>query len=179
MYGRKIVDNLRKGTPKHLYTMLGPMAGVWNEAALKAAGEIILCESLIDAMTFWCAGYRNVTTAYGINGFTDEILTALKTHKIKRVLIAYDRDTAGDKAAAKLTGLLNAEHIETYRILFPKGMDANSYALQVTPAPESLGVLIRSAEWVGSIGTGKAVCSAQPLSKGRPNLSSLSCQNNC
>ena len=44
-------------------------------------------------------------------------------------------------------------------------MDANSYALQVTPAPESLGVLIRSAEWVGSIGTGKAVCSAQPLVK--------------
>ena len=61
MYGRKIVDNLRKGTPKHLY-LQGPMAGVWNEAALKAADEIILCESLIDAMTFWCAGYRNVTT---------------------------------------------------------------------------------------------------------------------
>ncbi len=160
MYGRKIVDNLRKGTPKHLY-LSGPMAGVWNEAALKAADEIILCESLIDAMTFWCAGYRNVTTAYGINGFTDEILTALKTHKIKRVLIAYDRDAAGDKAAKKLVELLNAENIETYRILFPKGMDANSYALQVTPAPESLGVLIRSAEWVGMIGTGRQVCSAR------------------
>ena len=103
--------------------------------------------------------------AYGINGFTDEILTALKKHKIKRVLIAYDRDAAGDKAAKKVTEILNAENIETYRILFPKGMDANSYALQVTPAPESLGVLIRSAEWVGSIGTGKAVCSAQPLVK--------------
>jgi DNA primase len=32
--------------------------------------EIILCEALIDALTFWCAGYRNVTASYGIEGFT-------------------------------------------------------------------------------------------------------------
>ncbi|MCF6274781.1 MAG: CHC2 zinc finger domain-containing protein [Robiginitomaculum sp.] len=159
MYGRKIVDNLRKGTPKHLY-LPGPMAGVWNESAFKAADEMILCESLIDAMTFWCAGYRNVTSAYGINGFTDAILAAFKTYGVKRVLIAYDRDAAGDKAAKKLVEALNAENIETYRILFPKGMDANSYALQVTPAPESLGVLIRSAEW-----TGTGIRSARPQVK--------------
>lgn len=164
LYGRKIVQNLRKGTPKHLY-LPGPMAGVWNEIAFKGADEIILCESLIDALTFWCAGYRNVTCAYGTNGFTPEILAALKTHQIKRVLIAYDRDAAGESAALKLTDLLNAENIETYRIQFPKGMDANSYALQVTPASESLGVLIRSAEWVGTLGAGKRVCLALPSVK--------------
>ena len=45
---------------------------MWNEAALIASKEIILCEALIDALTFWCAGYRNVTTSYGVNGFTDD-----------------------------------------------------------------------------------------------------------
>ena len=30
---------------------------------------MILCESLIDALSFWCAGYRNVTAAYGTAGF--------------------------------------------------------------------------------------------------------------
>ncbi len=55
VYGRKINDNLRKGTPLHLY-LPGPHAGVWNAAALKACDEVILCESLIDALTFWCAG---------------------------------------------------------------------------------------------------------------------------
>ncbi len=64
VYGRKINDSLRKGTPKHLY-LPGPHAGVWNIEALQASPEIILCESLIDALTFWCAGYRNVTAAYG------------------------------------------------------------------------------------------------------------------
>ena len=55
VYGRKIIDRLRVGTPKHLY-LPGPHRGVWNSAALQASREIILCEALIDALTFWCAG---------------------------------------------------------------------------------------------------------------------------
>ena len=64
IYGRKINDDhLKAGTPLHLY-LPGPHRGVWNEAALAAAGgEIVLCESIIDALTFWCAGYRNVTAS--------------------------------------------------------------------------------------------------------------------
>ncbi len=69
VYGRKILDNLRAGTPVHLY-LPGPHRGVWNPDAFPASKEIILCESLIDALTFWCAGYRHVTAAYGVEGFT-------------------------------------------------------------------------------------------------------------
>ncbi|MES9906723.1 MAG: CHC2 zinc finger domain-containing protein [Sedimenticola sp.] len=152
VYGRKINDNLRKGTPKHLY-LPGPHAGVWNVEALKASPEIILCESLIDALTFWCAGYRNVTAAYGTEGFTADHLAAFRQHPIERVLIAYDRDEAGNQAADKLAKQLIAEGIDVYRIQFPKGMDANEYALQVQPASKSLGIVIRSAVWLG---TGKA-----------------------
>jgi len=65
------------------------------------------------------------------------------------VLIAYDRDKAGEKAAQALAEKLLAEGIDAYRIHFPKGMDANEYALQVTPANKSLGVVIRSAQWLG------------------------------
>ncbi|WP_404825841.1 toprim domain-containing protein, partial [Pectobacterium quasiaquaticum] len=46
---------------------------MWNESALVASKSVILCESLIDAMSFWVAGFRNVTAAYGVNGFTDEM----------------------------------------------------------------------------------------------------------
>ena len=31
---------------------------------------------------------------------------------------------------------------------FPRGMDANDYALKVTPAAQSLGVLLRSAQYM-------------------------------
>ena len=50
--------------------------GVFNLAALQASREIILCEAIIDALTFWCAGYRNVATAYGVEGFTDKLQAA-------------------------------------------------------------------------------------------------------
>lgn len=72
---------------------------------------------------------------------------------MQRVLIAYDRDEAGERAAAKLAPVLMAEGMECFRIQFPKGMDANAYALKVTPATKSLGLLIRQAAWLG---TGKA-----------------------
>jgi DNA primase catalytic core len=152
LYGRKIGERLRAGTPLHLYLPerdgLNPR-GVWNPAALAASQEIILCEALIDALTFWCAGYRNVTTAYGVEGFTDELLEAFKRYGTRRVLIAFDRDEAGERGAAKVAETLMACGIECFRLQFPKGMDANEYARKVTPASRSLGIAIRKALWMG------------------------------
>jgi DNA primase len=71
-----------------------------------------------------------VTASYGVNGFIDDHLTAFKRYGIKRVLIAYDRDEAGDRAAQALAEQLSATGIKCWRIEFPKGMDANEYALK-------------------------------------------------
>jgi len=147
VYGRKIIDRLRKGTPKHIY-LPGPHEGVFNRDGL-LGDEIILCESLIDALTFWRWGFRRVTCSYGTSGFTEALLQCLVDKKLQRVLIAYDHDEAGNVAAEKLAKLLNKNDIDAYRILFPKNMDANEYALQVTPAQKSLGLVIRKAEPIG------------------------------
>lgn len=166
VYGRKLLDNLRAGTPKHLYLPAEKRMGgrgVFNVAALAKSKEIILCEALIDALTFWCAGYRNVTAAYGIEGFTDEHLAAFKRHGTQRVLIAYDRDEAGERGAAKVAQALMAQGIECFRVQFPKGMDANEYALKVQPAGKSLGLLIRKAVWLG-----KGEAPMQPGSEPEP-----------
>jgi len=114
VYGRKILGTrLRKGTPMHLY-LPGQHQGVWNATALQASDEVILCEALIDAMTFWCHGYRNVTASYGTSGFTDDHLSMFKEHGIKRVLIAYDRDEAGNNAAEKLAKALNESGMDAF-----------------------------------------------------------------
>ena len=148
MYGRKITANLREGTPNHLY-LPGAHRGVWNEDALIASKEIILCESLIDALTFWSAGIRNVTASYGVNGFTADHRAAFAQHGTERVYIAYDRDEAGDSSAVQLSEELMQMGIECFRVQFTKSMDANEYALKVTPAMKSLGVLLNKAEWLG------------------------------
>jgi DNA primase len=155
VYGRKLRDDLRPGTPKHLY-LPGPHAGVFNLAGVITAGhrpagdrEVILCEALIDALTFWCAGFQNVTSAYGVEGFGEDILAAFKAHGIERVLIAYDRDEAGDRAADKLAQRLIAEGLQVLRVLFPAGMDANEYARKFAPAEQALALVLRQAQWIG------------------------------
>ncbi len=150
-YGRKITPahQLRAGTPMHLY-LPGPHRGVFNVEALVSSKEVILCESLIDALTFWCAGFRNVTASYGVEGFTHDHLAAFKTYGTEHVLIAYDRDEAGDKAAESLGKKLQAEGIGCSRVQFPKGMDANEYALKVQPPAKALGLLLRTAVWMGN-----------------------------
>ena len=101
LYGRKVTPNLRTGTALHLY-LPGPMRGVFNREALKEPRRTSSCASrLIDAITFWCAGLRNVTACFGVNGFTDELREALSAKRIKRITIAFDRDEAGDRAAAE------------------------------------------------------------------------------
>ena len=81
-------------------------------------------------------------------GFTDDHLAAFKQSGVKRVLIAYDRDEAGNTAGELLSKRLTGEGIDCYRVHLPKNMDVNEYALQVKPAEKSLGVVIRAAEWM-------------------------------
>jgi DNA primase catalytic core len=173
LYGRKIRDDLRAGTPSHLY-LPGPHRGLFNRAVLAvgACEELIVCEALIDALTFWCVGYRNVTSAYGIEGVTDELLDTIAAAHVQRVLIAFDRDEAGERGAAKLASILQARGIDAWRIVFPKGMDANDYARKVTPAVKSLGLLIRKAEWLGK-GTVPKRETIEPVIEIAPNATPM------
>ena len=105
--------------------------------------------ALIDALTFWCAGYRYVTTSYGVNGFTDEIKAAIRKHATKRIYIAYDRDDAGERAARKHAEELMGMGIECFRVQFPRGQDANQFALKQQPATHWLGMYLKRAAWLG------------------------------
>ncbi|MFL9951685.1 CHC2 zinc finger domain-containing protein [Paraburkholderia agricolaris] len=149
LYGRKIVENQARNLPKHLY-LPGPHRGVFNADGLRGQREVIVCESVIDALTFWCAGYTNVTASFGADGFTEDHLALFRAQGVERVTIAYDRDAAGDAGAQKLARRLMGEGIGCYRVQFPHGLDANEYALKVTPAAKSLGVLVRRAQWLGN-----------------------------
>ncbi len=147
LYGRKVHDNLRPGTAYHLY-LPGPQRGVWNLEGLQGCEDAIVCEALFDAMTFWVHGFRNVTSTYGAGGVSDELLAALVACGVRRVFIAFDRDAAGDAGAEKLGALLVERGMEVFRVRFPKGMDANEYALTMQPAQKSLALALKQAEWV-------------------------------
>ena len=160
-YGRRA----QRGEMKHLYPP-GPHRGLFNRAAFESP-EIILCEAVFDALTFWASGFRNVACLFGTEGFTDELWEALK--KVQRVRIAYDADDAGERAAQRDAERFKAHGVEVFRVKFPHGIDANEYACKVKPADKSLALLLNSAAWLGT-GTRPP---APPVEKIAPAPSSL------
>jgi DNA primase len=160
VYGRAI-DAPTKDD-RHLF-LPGPMRGIWNPAALRSS-DVIVTEGIIDALTWWCAGFRHVTTAYSAKRLPDELLDALVAAKVKRVFLSYDRDKSGDDGTAEAAPQLAAHGIECLRVMFPPGYDANRYAQEVTPPEKSLGVLLRSALPVDSKGQVAARPVAAPSS---------------
>ena len=145
IYGRAI--NKVEKHERHLF-LPGAQTGVWNPAALRAP-EVILTEGIIDALSFWCAGFKYVTTGYSAKALPGELFDALIAANVQRVFLAFDRDEAGDKGAEIVAAQLMARGVECRRVLFPHGQDANAYACQVQPAAKSLGVLLNAAQWLG------------------------------
>jgi len=156
LYGRRLDDGGRSGI-KHLY-LPGPHVGIFNREALQHE-EVILCEALMDALTFLAAGLDNVTSIYGTEGFTDELFKELKRGQVRRVKLAYDADDAGERAATRDAEKLRSVGIEVHRVKFPWGMDANEYARKVQPAAQSLRLVVNGASWLGG---GAAALSPKP-----------------
>ncbi|GAB3851812.1 hypothetical protein GCM10028801_01910 [Nocardioides maradonensis] len=168
VYGRKIRDDLRSGTPKHLY-LPGPHRGVFNIAAFPDTDELIVCESLIDALTLWCAGFRHVTATYGTDGWTSDHQHAIEKHGIGRVLIAFDADEAGDRGATALAEQLSESGVETFRVQLPRGTDVNQIAMEADDPSEVLGRFLRKATWLD---TARPAPSQPPAAVVPPGLDS-------
>ncbi len=110
---------------QHLY-LSGKRRGVFNPAGAKETDEVILTESVIDALALWSLGIRNVSCAYGVNGLTDEIINHLSESRIKRVCLMLDADATGREAVEKFTEKLSAIGIESRAVELP-GKDAAEF----------------------------------------------------
>lgn len=151
IYGRLLgKPDPRSAPPKHLY-LPGPHRGVWNIGCFAETDELIVCESIIDALTLWCAGFRHVTAAYGTDGWTPEHQQAVEAHGIRRVLIAFDADPAGDKGAKTLAAELATVGVESYRVELPPGSDVNEVAVGAKLPAETLGKHLRKASWMDAL----------------------------
>ena len=143
IYGRRIDPKAPKEN-RHLY-LARPLAGIFNQASLTAR-EIILTESIIDALTFVKNGMESVTCTFGTANFSEELFEAIKAAKIESVKLAFDGDEAGEKATVKVAAKLQAIGIECHQIKFPWGMDANGYAVE--QGGEALKQAVRNAAWL-------------------------------
>ncbi len=150
LYGRRILKDSNASGIRHMY-LPGARRGVWNRSGVELPPErsAILCESIFDALSFWQAGFHAVTTAYGVEGFTDET-EELLAKCAEHVFIAYDRDEPGERGAQKAASRLMSHGVECHRVKFPPDSDANEFLVKHgEAAPEEFLKLITGAEWLG------------------------------
>jgi hypothetical protein len=111
--------------PRHCY-LPGPLRGVLNFQAARLSREVVLTESILDALSFHQVGISIAIPIYGVNGFTPDHLDLLKREGVKRVILALDNDDAGRKGTDALKGKLEAAGITVGALSFPEGIkDAN------------------------------------------------------
>jgi DNA primase catalytic core len=117
LYGRAIERD------QHLY-LPGPHRGLVNAQVAATTQEIVIAESVIDALSFLEAGISNVVPIYGTNGWTSEHEALIEHHRIARVILALDSDEAGQRAAAALADKLAGNGLDVRVIELP-AKDAN------------------------------------------------------
>jgi len=143
MYGRRI-PGMGAG-PDHLY-LPGPRRGLFNAEAAKANEDIILAESIIDALTLINAGIRNVIPCYGVNGLTREIIDHLISSKVKQVYICFDGDEAGTIGAEAASIKLESTGIQTFTVTLSEGEDINSFFSLTADASDKFRELLAQAK---------------------------------
>jgi DNA primase len=126
IYGRRI-DRHALGETE---TTIG--SGIFNGTALKNLEEIIVTDNILDAWTFYSAGYTNVICPVG---YTLQIADLLN---VKRVLLA-----------SESTDCEAFTNCEIFHLKFPTGQSAHQYQLAQRGAGNSdpLGAVIRAAGW--------------------------------
>ncbi|MCB9913476.1 MAG: toprim domain-containing protein, partial [Planctomycetes bacterium] len=148
MYGRKVGRSFRAGTPHHLY-LKGEHRGVFNAAGVRSSGSdtVILCEALLDALTFIRWGIENATCAYGVHGVTPELWQFLTESGFRRVVLAFDADEVGERSALELASRLASEGLEVQRLRLPQGEDVNSFAVASDDPASALREVLDGATW--------------------------------
>ncbi|MBI5194566.1 MAG: toprim domain-containing protein, partial [Nitrospirae bacterium] len=172
LYGRRIEDRTKStddrqqtiarvlnsinsmNSPTHLY-LPGPRKGVFNHQAAKRSKSIILTESIIDALTLYNAGFKDVIPCYGVNGLTEDHLNLFARHQTKEIYICFDRDDAGEQGAERIKEQLKEKNIVSYIVRLPESSesktDINSFFLSSKDAAVIFERLLKESNSRASI----------------------------
>ncbi|MCP3663638.1 MAG: toprim domain-containing protein, partial [Gammaproteobacteria bacterium] len=126
LYGRRLDEN---SEIKHLY-LKGPRNGTVNRQAVKRSQTILLTESIIDALTLYDQGFKNVIPIYGVNGLTRDHLFLF--NRIIEAYLVFDADQPGRDGAVRTTKQLKENEISAYTVELPV-KDVNLFFNRHTP----------------------------------------------
>jgi DNA primase len=115
-----------------------------TKRAIIDSDRAILCEGQIDLMRCWQKGVRNVVAPQG-TAFTDEQARKLK-RLAKEVVICFDADDAGQKAAQRAIDVLLKEDVQIRIARIPQGEDPDSL-LRKRPVAEFEAIITEAKDY--------------------------------
>jgi DNA primase len=133
--GRTIIDQ----EPKYLnspdtpiYTK-GKLLYGWNltKDAIREKREIILVEGYTDFLALLQAGIPNAAASLGTSLTIEQVVQASRFES--RVIVSYDADAAGIKAALRAISLCFEQGVEIRVLTLPKGYDPDTYIRKYGP----------------------------------------------
>ncbi|MBO7762544.1 MAG: DNA primase, partial [Clostridia bacterium] len=127
-FGGRVMDD---GMPKYKNSSDTPVFHKSNHLfalnfAHKACGEcIILCEGYMDVIAMHAAGFTNAVATLGTAIRPEQ--ARLMARYTKKVIISYDSDAAGQKAADRALRLLEGVGLEVRVLKLPDAKDPDEY----------------------------------------------------
>ena len=97
----------------------------WAKEHIVAAGEVIVVEGYISAMSCWKAGIENIVAVLG-TALTEAHVRTLSRFT-KRIVYMFDGDAAGQKAARRAIQFIEKDDIDLRCVTLPGGMDPDDY----------------------------------------------------
>lgn len=144
LYGRKVRNDLRRGTPQHLFLHEQAPPPWLLDPANADTATLIITSSVTDALSWWVAGLHGVLVVPTMAATAEEVRAALAERKLDRAVIAFRRTKPADEAAFVLVPTLTALGMNVHRAVFPHDQDANDLLVKGL----DLAALARNAEWM-------------------------------
>lgn len=92
---------------------------------IRENGEVILVEGYTDFVSLYQAGIKNIAASLGTSLTSNQIVQAKRF--ASRIIVSYDADAAGEKAALRAISLGFEKGVEINVMKLPLGLDPDSY----------------------------------------------------
>ena len=111
--------------------------------------EVIVCEGIIDALSAAAAGYRAAAVLSA--AYPDQVIALELARLAGPLVVAFDRDAAGQAAAERLTALLDTHGRHPAKLVLADA-DLNAALHRSTDWPKQLELRVNAASWRCGVG---------------------------
>ncbi len=131
-FGGRLIAEARPGQPKYwnspetpVFSKSRTLYGLWRaRKAIAAREQAVVVEGYTDVIACHQAGFENVIATLGTSLTEEHVQTLARLASV--VLLAFDADSAGLKAASRAAQIFEAQEVEVRVLDLPEGEDPDS-----------------------------------------------------